>query len=172
MSGAALRALREHIERTGRYPPLVVRPVAAGRYQIIDGHHRARVLRELDHADAECDVWEVDDRETDLLLLTLNRLRGEDDPLARAQLVKRLSSTRSLSELARHLPESIGRLKRLLALNAPAPVPRPAPAPDGPHAITFFLSRSAHERLLELLRDVDRDRSTALVKLLTLEGEA
>src|SRR5262245_21026475 len=69
--------LRAHIKRTGRYPFLVVRPHPSepGKYQVLDGHHRVAILRELGHTEARCDVWEVDDREAKLLLATLNRLQ-------------------------------------------------------------------------------------------------
>ncbi len=72
--------LRAHIKRTGRYPFLVVRPhpEEPGKYQVLDGHHRVAILRELGHTEARCDVWEVDDREARLLLATLNRLQGQE----------------------------------------------------------------------------------------------
>ncbi len=64
--------LKAHIHRTGRYT-VVVRPHPAesGAYEILDGHHRVEVPRELGHAETRCDVWNVDDRETQLLLATL-----------------------------------------------------------------------------------------------------
>src|SRR5438093_6217138 len=67
--------LKAHIKGTGRYPSVVVRPhpKGQGKYEILDGHHRAEVLRELGHTEARCDVWEVDDHEAKLLLATLNR---------------------------------------------------------------------------------------------------
>src|SRR2546422_1171868 len=49
--------LRAHIKRTGRYPFLVVRPHPdqPGKYQVLDGHHRVAVLRDLGHTEARCD---------------------------------------------------------------------------------------------------------------------
>src|SRR5262245_64295059 len=47
-----LRAkLKAHIRRTGRYPFLVVRPhpETDGKWQVLDGHHRLSILRELGH---------------------------------------------------------------------------------------------------------------------------
>ena len=46
--------LKVHISRTGRYPFIVVRPHPEGgdQFQILDGHHRVDVLRELGHAEA------------------------------------------------------------------------------------------------------------------------
>ena len=65
MSDDLREKLRAHIKRTGRYPHLIVRPHPnkPGRYQVLDGHHRLTVLRDLGHATARCDIWDVDDRE-------------------------------------------------------------------------------------------------------------
>ena len=84
--------LKAHIKRTSRYPHVIVRshPDEPEIYQILDGHHRVEVLRDLGHAEARCDVWDVDDREAKLLLATLNRLEGQDVPIRRASLVHEL----------------------------------------------------------------------------------
>jgi ParB-like chromosome segregation protein Spo0J len=114
-----LRAkLKAHIKRTGRYPFLVVRPhpEEPGRYQVLDGHHRVAILGELGHREARCDVWEVDDREAKLLLATLNRLQGQDQPLKRAQLIHELLGEMSLGDLSGLLPETDKQLEELHAL--------------------------------------------------------
>jgi len=186
--------LKGHIARTGRYEPLVVRPIreAKGnrsltlaasrppapsrdasreakdarsltlaaseardtpRYQILNGHHRARVLRDLGHTRARCDVWEVDDEEARLLLATLNRLEGRDDPSARAALVGRLAEGRSAQDLARLLPEPPDAVERLRKLAEPPPPPAdPASAAPLPRAMTFFLDDDAHALVREALR--------------------
>ena len=110
--------LRAHIKRTGRYPFLVVRPHPEdpGKYQVLDGHHRVAILRELGHREARCDVWEVDDREAKLLLATLNRLQGQDLPLRRAQLLHELLGEMSCVDLAGLLPETDKQLEELHAL--------------------------------------------------------
>ena len=113
--------LRAHIRRTGRYPFVVVRPhpcpeAAAGEYEILDGHHRVEILRELGHEEARCDVWDVDDREAKLLLATLNRLEGQDLPIRRAQLIHELRGELSLGDLAGLLPETDTQLEELAAL--------------------------------------------------------
>lgn len=114
-----LRAkLKAHIKRTGRYPFLVVRrhPDEPGKYQVLDGHHRVAVLRELGHTDARCDVWEVDDREAKLLLATLNRLQGQDQPLKRAQLIHELLAELNVTDLGGLLPETEKQLEELHSL--------------------------------------------------------
>jgi len=110
--------LRAHIKRTGRYPFLVVRPhpEEPGKYQVLDGHHRVAILRDLGHAEARCDVWNVDDREAKLLLATLNRLQGQDLPIRRAQLIHEMLGEMSLDDLAGLLPETDKQIEELHAL--------------------------------------------------------
>ncbi len=114
-----LRAkLLAHIRRTGRYPFVVVRPhpEEPERFEILDGHHRIEILRELGHDEARCDVWQVDDREAKLLLGTLNRLEGQDVPVRRAQLIHELLAELSPGDLAGLLPETDKQIEELEAL--------------------------------------------------------
>ena len=112
--------LKVNIKHSGRYPFLVVRPhpKEAGKYQVLDGHHRVDILRELGHVEARCDIWEVTDREAKLLLATLNRLEGQDLPIRRAQLLHELLGEMSLSDLAGLLPETDKQLEDLHSLLA------------------------------------------------------
>ena len=115
--------LSAHIRRTGRYPHVIVRPhpSEAGKYEILDGHHRVSVLRDLAYHEVRCDVWDVDDREAKVLLATLNRLEGSDLPVRRAQLLHELLGEWSSEDLAGLLPESekeIEELHRLLEFPA------------------------------------------------------
>ncbi len=118
MSDEMREKLRAHIKRTGRYPYLIVRPHPdqPERYQVLDGHHRIAVLQELGHVEARCDIWEVDDREANLLLATLNRLEGQDIPIRRAQLIHELLGDMSIGDLAGLLPETDGELEELHTL--------------------------------------------------------
>jgi len=187
MSADRLEKLKGHIVRTGRYEPIVVRPIPvrsaecgpkgsfegtgrvrskrqngenSARYQILNGHHRARVLRELGHTRARCDVWDVDDDEARMLLATLNRLEGRDDPKARARLVAHLATGRSAEDLARLLPEPPDAVERLLRLAEPPPEPAP---PDSlaplPQALIFFLSEEQEAVVREALGAVAEGRA-------------
>jgi len=176
--------LKGHMARTGLCEPLVVRRMPTRnaergtrnkrqngengknatrsvRYQILNGHHRARVLRELGHTRARCDVWDVDDDEARMLLATLNRLEGRDDPKARARLVAHLATGRSAEDLARLLPEPPDAVERLLRLAEPPPEPAP---PDSlaplPQALVFFLSEEQEVLVREALGAVAEERAT------------
>lgn len=198
MAEGMLAKLASHIRATGRYPPLIVRRMSSSecgqnpnscvtlpaghheetvdaRYQILDGHHRALALRQLGHARAQCDVWEdVDDQHADLLLLTLNRLHGEDDPFKRGELIARLSLATSTDHLARLLPDPLERIERLKALAASRlePVPAPKDLEEPPRAVTFFIEASAYPLLLQRLREIDPDRTQALLKALGIHRAA
>ena len=101
----------------GHYPPLIVPSVRAqpDHYELLDGHNRAKVLRELGHVEALCYVWDCDDATALTLLATLNRLEGEDVPAKRAELLAEL--TRLVpNDLALFLPEDAAQLEVTLAL--------------------------------------------------------
>jgi ParB-like chromosome segregation protein Spo0J len=118
MSEDLREKLRAHIRRTGRYPFLIVRPhpQETGKFQVLDGHHRVEILRDLGYTEARCDVWDVDDREAKLLLATLNRLEGQDVPVRRAELIHALLGEMSLGDLAGLLPETDKQIEDLHSL--------------------------------------------------------
>lgn len=110
--------LKAHIKRTGRYPFLVVRPhpEKEKKFQVLDGHHRVSILRELGYEQARCDVWNVNDREATLLLATLNRLEGQDIPIKRAQLIHELLGEMNADDLSGLIPESDKQIEELHSL--------------------------------------------------------
>ena len=118
MSAETLTKLRRHIERTGRYEPLTVRPCPGdeGKYEILNGHNRLRVLRAIGHESAHCAVWDVDDDQARLYLATLNRLAGSDVPERRAVLLESLLGTVDVAELSALLPEDRDQLEELKRL--------------------------------------------------------
>lgn len=121
MSKAKFAKLIRNIERTGRYEPLVVRPCPRKPdcFQIINGHHRWRALRELGYKTAEAVAWDVNDQDTDILLATLNRLGGSDVLDKKLALLKRLNISAfdgRTAKLAKLLPQTSNQIKRLTEL--------------------------------------------------------
>jgi hypothetical protein len=114
--------LVRNIERTGRYEPLIVRPHPneKGFFQIINGHHRRRALAKLGYDSAEVIVWDVDDEQTDILLVTLNRLAGTDELSKQLALLKRLKNRMETGELLKLLPQTAVQLKRLTEFKMPS----------------------------------------------------
>jgi ParB family transcriptional regulator, chromosome partitioning protein len=151
-----LRKLRRHIEKQGFYEPLSVRhhPSKAGCYELLNGHHRKRVLEQLEYAQAQCVVWQVDDEQALLLLATLNRLCGQDDAYKRAELLEKLSQRLGREELLKQLPEKRVQLEKLLAVRQRAAVTEPKELPEIPQAMTFFVNGKQKETIETSLQKV------------------
>jgi ParB family transcriptional regulator, chromosome partitioning protein len=168
--------LAKHIQRTGHYPPLIVRPLSktdndithdTGDYQILDGHHRAIALKQAGINSADCVVWQADDQEALVLLATLNRLQGQDDPRKRANLLGSLADQHDLASLSNLLPERIDQLKKYLEIRDHPPPPRPPkPIAQMPVAVHFFLLPHQKKQLDAALRQFDGSREEALMNLL------
>jgi len=156
MSRAAFAKLARNIERTGHYEPLVVRPHPGkrGLFQIINGHHRCQALRKLRHATADVVIWDVDDEQTDILLLTLNRLCGRDTLAKKLELLRRLHRRRSARDLAKLLPQTRGQLDRLMAS-------RPMSATTSPQSDDFAIP---------MVFFVDKTQQQAIEQALTTAG--
>ncbi|MCZ6834477.1 MAG: ParB N-terminal domain-containing protein [Planctomycetota bacterium] len=165
-----LKKLTRLLEESGRYPPLIVRRLGAGQYQILDGHQRVKVLESLNHTSANCVVWEVDDEQAVLLLLTLNRLRGTDKPRARGELIARLNVGDDLKSLSSKLPEDMAKLRKLLDYTSPPPQPQPATLSESmPHPVTFFLTKTQRRAVLGKLRTHAHQRTDALLMALGIK---
>ncbi len=144
-------------------------PERAGVYQVLDGHHRWRALEALGHERAACVVWPVDDEQALMLLSTLNRLEGRDDPARRAKLLGELCDRfgRGAAELARSLPDAAADLGKLLSLNKPAPRPAaPRALETMRRTVCFFLLPGEVRRLNEVLGAHGGSREAALMRLI------
>ena len=172
MPKALVDKLAAQIKSSGRYPPVIVRPIG-GRYQILDGHHRVQVLRRLNHTKVNCVVWDVDDEQALLLLATLNRLSGDDAPRKRAALLARLNQSMDVKELAVRLPEDAERVRKLLSLHAAPPSPNPpTPVERMPVCLAFFLLPAQRSAVERVLRSHGGTREQALLDLLGVTVEA
>jgi ParB/RepB/Spo0J family partition protein len=132
--------LVRNIERTGKYEPLIVRrhPKRKGYFQLINGHHRCKVLEQLGYKQANVIVWDVDDEQTDILLATLNRLGGSDEQSKKLVLLKRLNETFKTRELSKLLPQTSKQIEQLVNLKVPA---APAIATDNfLNPLVFFVT--------------------------------
>jgi len=124
MSKRNFTRLVRNIEWTGRYEPLVVRR-HGDSFQIINGHHRCRALKQLGYEAVDAIVWDVDDAEADILLCSLNRLKGSDVLDKKLSLLDRINRGMSAREMAKLLPytrSQIEKLKSIKILSAPANV--------------------------------------------------
>jgi hypothetical protein len=115
MSRAAFNRLVRNIARTGRYEPLVVRPMGE-RFEVINGSHRLKALEELGFESVDVIVWDVGDDDARLLLGSLNRLCGSDVLDKKVALLKRLTEKMPVGELAGLLPQTARQIERLTDL--------------------------------------------------------
>lgn len=118
MSKSNFGKLVRHIEQTGRYEPLIVRPYPKKDkcFQIINGHHRFEALKQLGFEQCDCVVWDVDDDETALLLATLNRLCGTDVLDKKLALLKKLNAKHNVEQLSKLLPHTKPQIARMIEL--------------------------------------------------------
>lgn len=168
MGAKRFEKLVRHIGKSGRYPPLIVRamPGEAGAWQVLDGHHRWRALERLGVERARCVVWEVDDEEALVLLATLNRLEGSDDPLKRAALVRELVEKMGAGDVGKALPDGGAEVERLLAMGETAPEPRGAVEMERMRvSVHFFLLPEERRRLEGVLRKLGGGRDAALMAM-------
>jgi len=158
MNNDKMDKLRKHIEQHKHYEPLIVRlhPKQTGCYELINGHHRKQVLKESGYLKANCIVWQVSDEETLILLATMNRLSGDDEPIRRAKLLQKLSQSHQPKELLKKLPETREQLKKLLALNKPPRKIKPENITNMPMVMNFFVTKHEKEIIEKALRKINR----------------
>ncbi len=178
MNAETAQKLRRHIEWTGRYEPLTVRPHPSeeGKFQVINGHNRLRVLRALNYQTANCVVWNLDDDQTRLYLATLNRLSGSDIPERRAALIDNLLQAFDIDELTALLPDDrkqIEELERLSRLELDDLTKQAIPEErfEVPVILSFMLEESEAKEVnlaLDLILNTEKEklsRSQALAHL-------
>jgi ParB/RepB/Spo0J family partition protein len=158
MSKAVFAKLVRHIERTGLYEPLIVRPAPdrQGWYQIINGHHRCQALRQLGYPTARVIVWEIDDQQTDILLTTLNRLGGRDMLDKKLALLRRLTQKTAARDLARLLPHTATQIQRLTAMT-PVKSRVKTGVPVFAIPIVFYVSPEQQQIIEDALDRVEMD---------------
>jgi hypothetical protein len=180
MSKVNFARLVRHIERTGRYEPLIVRPLPqpsaehrassienqASKFQIINGHHRFEALKQLGYEACDCVIWDIDDDEALLLLATLNRLCGQDELGAKCALLDRLNSKLKVDELARLLPQTKTQIKRLIDLHKEKlKIELAEPSQQSfAHPLVFFLSaeqKAVVENAIQLASSTDHQASSS-----------
>jgi hypothetical protein len=136
MSKSSFAKLVRNIERTGLYEPIIVRPLPVTRdphsdshapiderqvtsYEIINGHYRLKALKQLGYKTVDICVWDVDGKQNDILLATLNRLSGSDILEKKLALLNRLSSHSDSKILSELLPLTSGQIERYRNLKLP-----------------------------------------------------
>lgn len=174
MGAGVYKKLLSAMREKGRYPALIVRPhpTETGAFQVLDGHFRCQALRDVGAVEAVCQVWHVDDDEALVLLASLNRLRGRDDPKLRSSLIKKLAAKHSLEELGRRLPETSKGIASLMRLgDSSTSVSVGGAGTSGVSAFTVFLTPIQRARLDKRLKAIATNASLAFCMLLELDHD-
>jgi ParB-like chromosome segregation protein Spo0J len=169
MSKRNFARLVRNIERTGLYEPLVVRPCPTkschscessspeaqgqakhGCFEIINGHHRLRALKQLGFEAVDAVIWDVDDAETDILLSTLNRLGGSDVLEKKLALLDRINCNMHAREMAKLLPFTRSQIEKLRNVKIP-PAPTEIDVKNFAVPMVFFLSAEQRQIITEAL---------------------
>ncbi len=124
MDEGSLYELAESIKSQGIMQPILVRPVAGGRYEIIAGERRFRAARLAGLADVPVLVRQVPDESAAVMALIENIQREDLNPLEEAQGLQRLIDDFKLTH--DQVAQAVGRsrsaasnLLRLLNLSPP-----------------------------------------------------
>lgn len=119
------RRLLASLAEKGQQVPIVVVPLfeAPGRYQVIDGHKRARLLRRLGADTIQATVWDMSESEA-LLLDRALRTAEAETALEQGWLLQELRNLPlSQEQLAKRFDRSVGWVSQRLALVQILPKP-------------------------------------------------
>ena len=118
---AALDELAASIAARGVIQPVIVRPLSAGRYQLVAGERRWRAAQRAQMHEIPALVRDLTDHEVTALALIENLQREDLNPIEEARAYHRLAENEGLTqaEIARMVDKSrshVANLQRLLAL--------------------------------------------------------
>lgn len=157
MSKKNFTRLVRNIEQIGRYEPLVVRR-HGDDFQIINGHNRYRALKQLGYETVDAIIWDVNDAEADILLCSLNRLKGSDVLDKKLSLLDRINREIPAREMSKLLPftsSQIEKLRSIKVLSAPARISTKSFAVP----MVFFLSAEQQQVVTTALASVRDNRN-------------
>ena len=176
MDEAALQELADSIRVHGLVQPIVVRPLDAGRYEIIAGERRYRAAQMIGLDEVPVLVKVVPDEQALQLALIENIQRENLNPLEEAQAVRRLIE--EFDHTHERAAEAIGRsrsatsnLLRLLNLAAPVQTMLLAGDLEMGHA-RALLPLPAPEQIQLAQRVVDRRLSVRQTEALVAAAQA
>lgn len=167
MSKTTFAKLVRNIERTGLYEPIIVRNINSTQnaehstqYEIINGHHRVKALKQLGCTKVDICIWDIDEEQTGILLGTLNRLCGRDVLEKKLALINSLNSRMQSKELAGLLPLTASQIERYCKLELPK---SPAAAQDDnlPYSLVFFVSKKQKEIIEDAILKARKNTKTS-----------
>ncbi len=121
---AALEELAASIAARGVIQPVIVRPLANGRYQLVAGERRWRAAQRAHLHEIPALVRDLSERDVMALALIENLQREDLNPIEEARAYQRLAESEGMTqaEIARMVDKSrshVANLQRLLSLPEP-----------------------------------------------------
>lgn len=102
MEAKEFNLLKAHIQKVGdnSEQPIMVRkhPEHIGKYQIIDGAHRYKVMKELGFEEIIATIVDYDDKMAKIKTLSMNKIKGEADQVKLAELIKDLRENHNVAD--------------------------------------------------------------------------
>ncbi|MDZ8109349.1 MAG: ParB/RepB/Spo0J family partition protein [Nostoc sp. DedQUE12a] len=108
----ALKQLTESIKQHGILQPLLVRPVADGKHELVAGERRYRAATELALTEVPVVIKELDDNAAFQLALVENLLREDLNPVEETEGILQLLALK-LGRSIQEIPPLLYRLQRL-----------------------------------------------------------
>jgi ParB family chromosome partitioning protein len=164
----ALEELAASIAQRGVIQPVIVRPLAGGRYQLVAGERRWRAAQKARLHEIPAIVRDLDEREVMALALIENIQREDLNPVEEARAYSALAEREGMTqaEIARLVDKSrshVANLQRLL--NLPDEVLNLVE--DGELSMGHARALIGHESALELARNaIDRKLSVREIEKL------
>ncbi len=117
----ALAELAQSIAARGVIQPVIVRPLAGGRYQLVAGERRWRAAQKAQVHEIPALIRDLEERDVMALALIENIQREDLNPVEEARAYQRLSEQQDMTqaEIAKLVEKSrshVANLQRLLAL--------------------------------------------------------
>ncbi len=163
MSQERLTLLEEATVAHGFLQPLLTRKLPSGRYQIVDGVHRAKAARAQGLTHLTSVVVECSDERARLLQVGLNRLRGELDLSHVGRILDELDNAGIGQEELRttgYGDEEIADLLRSIR-EAEAPLDLGVGTPPAPPQVDQDVSTNTKPHALELAFKTKAERDRA-----------
>ena len=117
MDSKSLERLSRSIDQIGIVQNLVVRRMQQGKYEVLSGNQRFRLLCEKGVKTVSCTIIELDDAHAMLAAQALNSIHGDDDLGLKSEVFKKILGSMSQEEVLSILPESARSLEALTSLN-------------------------------------------------------
>jgi len=99
------KKLTENIKRNGQIENIIVRDMADGKFEIVNGNHRLDTLIELGYKDVYCyNLGDISETQAKRIAIETNETRFDSDYKSLSAIVKELVDDFDINELLETLP--------------------------------------------------------------------